>query len=116
MHEAKADKNETIISQIHNYTWRLHYSSLVTDRNIWQKFKDVKRKKHHQPTCFNFIEHSVTVEYVFFTNAHGTLIKIYCILGYETNINKFKTIEIRKMIFSDHNGKRQKENLQTFEE
>ena len=82
MHEAKADKNETIIGQIHNYAWRLHYSSLVTDRNIWQKIKDVERKKHHQPTCFNFIEHSVTE---FFGNAHGTLIKMWHILGYETN-------------------------------
>ena len=48
--------------------------------------------------------HPKTQEYIFFSNAHGTLSRTHHILGYKTNLNKFKSIEIISSIFSDHNG------------
>ena len=45
-------------------------------------------------------------EYTFFSSAHGTFSRIDNILGHNTNLNKFKSIEIISSIFSDHNGKK----------
>ena len=45
-------------------------------------------------------------EYTFFSSAHGTFSRIDHILGHETNLSKFKKIEIVSSIFSDHNAMR----------
>jgi hypothetical protein len=44
-----------------------------------------------------------TVQYTFFSAAHGTLSKVYYILGHKAILNKFKKIEISTCILSDHN-------------
>ena len=41
-------------------------------------------------------------EYTFFSNAHGTFSRIDHILGYKSNLSRFKKIEIVPCIFSDH--------------
>ena len=43
-------------------------------------------------------------EYTFFSSAHGTFSRIDHILGYKSNLSKFKKIEIKSSIFSDHNA------------
>ena len=43
-------------------------------------------------------------EYTFFSSAQGTFSRIDHILGHKANLNKFKNIEIRLSIFSEHNG------------
>ena len=48
--------------------------------------------------------HSKTSEYTFFSSEHGTLSRIYHILGHKTSINKFKKIKVLPYIFSDHNA------------
>ena len=45
-------------------------------------------------------------EYTFFSSEHGLFSKIDHILGYKSNLSKFKKIEIISSIFSDHNTKR----------
>lgn len=45
------------------------------------------------------ILHSILVEYTFFSISHG---RIDHILGHKTHFNKFKRIELRLSIFSDH--------------
>ena len=47
--------------------------------------------------------HPKTTEYTFFTSAHGTVSRIYHILGHKSSLGKFKKIEIVSSIFSDHN-------------
>ena len=47
--------------------------------------------------------HPKAAEYTFFSSAHGTFSKIDHILGYKSNLNNFKKIEIILSIFSDHN-------------
>ena len=47
--------------------------------------------------------HSNAEEYSFFSSAHGTFSMIGHILGYKSNLSKFKKIEIISSIFSDHN-------------
>ena len=54
--------------------------------------------------------HSKTVEYAFFSSAHGIFSRTDYMLGYKTGLNKFKRIEIIPSIFSDHNGMRLKMN------
>ena len=48
--------------------------------------------------------HSNTVEYTFFSSAHGIFSRIDHILGHKSSISKFKKTEVISSIFSDHNS------------
>ena len=48
--------------------------------------------------------HSKTMNFTFFSSAHGTFSKIDHILGHKSSLHKFKIIEITASIFSDHNA------------
>ena len=50
--------------------------------------------------------HPNAEEYTFFSNAHGTFLRIDHILGHKSNLSKFKKIEIIPSIFSNHNTMR----------
>ena len=47
-----------------------------------------------------------TMNFTFFSNAHGTFSRIYHILGHKCTLDKFKKIEIIPSIFSDHSAVR----------
>ena len=44
-----------------------------------------------------------TMNFIFFSSAHGTFSRIDHILGHKSSLGKFKKIEIIPSIFSDHN-------------
>ena len=48
--------------------------------------------------------HSKTMNFTFFSSAHGTFSRIDHILGHKSSLGKFKKIEIIPSIFSDHNA------------
>ena len=48
--------------------------------------------------------HPKTVDYTFFSSAHGTFSRIDHTLGHKSSFSKFKNIEIISSIFSDHNA------------
>ena len=50
--------------------------------------------------------HSKTMNFIFFSSAHGTFSSIDAILVYKSSLGKFKKIEIIPSIFSDHNAVR----------
>ena len=50
--------------------------------------------------------HPNVQEYTFFSSAYGTFSRIDHILGHKSNLSKFKKIEIKSSIFSDHNAMR----------
>ena len=50
--------------------------------------------------------HPNAEEYTFFSSAHGTFSRIDYILGYKSNLSKFKKIEIVSSILSNHNTMR----------
>ena len=50
--------------------------------------------------------HSKTMNFTFFSSAHGTFSRIDHILGHKSSLGKFKKIEIITSIFSDHNAVR----------
>ena len=50
--------------------------------------------------------HPNAEEYTFFSSAQGTFSRIDHILGHKSNLRKFKKIEIKSSIFSDHNARR----------
>ena len=50
--------------------------------------------------------HPKTMNFTFFSSAHGTFSRIDHILGHKSSLGKFKKIEIIPSIFSDHNGVR----------
>ena len=47
--------------------------------------------------------HPKTMNFTFFSSAHGTFSKIDHILGHKSSLGKFKKTEIIPIIFSDHN-------------
>ena len=47
--------------------------------------------------------HLKTVDYTFFSSAHGIFSRIDHILGHKSSLGKFKKIEIISSIFSNHN-------------
>ena len=47
-----------------------------------------------------------TINFTFFSSAHGTFSRIDHILGHKSSLGKFKKIEIIPSIFSDHNAVR----------
>ena len=47
--------------------------------------------------------HSKTMNFKFFSSAHGNFSRIDHILGHKSSLGKFKKIEIISSIFSDHN-------------
>ena len=47
--------------------------------------------------------HPKTMNFNFFSSAHGTFSRIEHILGHKSSLGKFKKIEIISSIFSDHN-------------
>ena len=50
--------------------------------------------------------HHKTMNFIFFSSAHGTFSRIDHILGQKSNLDKFKKIGIIPSIFSDHNALR----------
>ena len=50
--------------------------------------------------------HPQTINFTFFSSAHGTFSRIDHILGHKSSFSKFKKIEIIPVIFSDHNAVR----------
>ena len=49
------------------------------------------------------IFHPKTMNFTFFSSAHGTFSRIDHILGHKSSLGKFQKIEIYSSIFSDHN-------------
>ena len=47
-----------------------------------------------------------TIEYTFFSSAHGILSRIDHILNHKSSLGKFKKIEVISRIFSEHNATR----------
>ena len=50
--------------------------------------------------------HSKTINFIFFSSAHGTFSKIDHILGHKSNLGKFKKFEIIPVIFSERSSVR----------
>ena len=50
--------------------------------------------------------HPKTMNFTFFSSAHGTFSRIYHILGHQSCLDKLKKMEIISSIFSDHNAVR----------
>ena len=50
--------------------------------------------------------HPKTINFTFFSSAHGTFSRIDHILGCKSSLGKFKKIEIIPVILSDHNAVR----------
>jgi exonuclease III len=47
--------------------------------------------------------HPTSIQYTFFSAAHGTFSKVDHILGHKASLSKYKKIEIIPCILSDHN-------------
>ena len=81
------------------------------DRSTKQKIKKETHTLNDTIDQLDLIDiyrtfHPKTMNFTFFSCAHGTFPRIDHILGHKSSLGKFKKIEILSEIFSDHNALR----------
>ena len=69
-----------------------------------QTINDTMDQLHLIDICKTF--HHKTMNFTFFSSAHGTFSRTDHILGHKSSLGKFKKIEIIPVIFSDHSAVR----------
>ena len=79
-----------------------------TDRSTKQKISKETQTVNDTIDQLHLIDihrtlHPKTINFTFFSSAHGTLSRIDHILDYKSSFGKFKKTEISSSIFSDHN-------------
>ena len=77
------------------------------DRSTKQKISEETQALHDVDLTDAYRTfHPQTMNFTFFSSAHGTFSRINHILGHKSSFGKFKKIEIIPSIFSDHNAVR----------
>ena len=81
------------------------------DRSIKQKINKERQTLSGTIDQLDLIDiyrtfHPKTMNFTFFSSAHGTFSRVDHILGHKCNLDKLKKIEIIPSIFSDHNALR----------
>ena len=81
------------------------------DRSIKQKINKETQTLKDTMDQLDLIDiyrtfHPETINFTFFSSAHGTFSRIDHILGHKSILGKFKKIEIIPVIFSDHSSVR----------
>ena len=81
------------------------------DRSTKQKISKETQTLNDTMDHFDLIDiyrtfHPKTMNFTFFSSAHGTFSRIDHILGHKSSLGKFKKNEIISSIFSDHNAVR----------
>ena len=82
--------------------------NLISGSSAFSKTSlNIRKFTVHMDLIGNFRTFNPNAEdYTYFSSAHGTFSRIDHILGHESNLSKFKKIEIVSTIFSDHNTMR----------
>ena len=81
----------------------------TTDRSTKQKINKETQTLNNTMDGLDLTDmyrtfHPKTINFTFFSSAHGTFSRIDHILGHKTCLRKFKTVEIIPVIFSDHSA------------
>ena len=81
------------------------------DRSTKQKIKKETQTLNDTMDQLDLIDiyrtfHPKTINFTFFSSAHGTFSTIDHILGHKSSLGKFKKIEITPVIFSHHSAVR----------
>ena len=81
------------------------------DRSTKQKTNKETQTLNNTMDQLNLIDiyrtfHSKTINFTFFSSAHGTFSRIDHAQGHKSSLGKFKKIEIIPVIFSDHSAVR----------
>ena len=103
-------------STLHSFAY-LILTTTWLDRNYYLLFYCTNAKeKQTLEQSNNWLEvsqprngrtfHPKTMNFTFFSSAHGTFSRIDHILGHKSSLGKFRKIEIIPSIFSDHNAVR----------
>ena len=84
---------------------------ITMDRSTKQKINKERQTLNDTMDQLNLTDiyrtfHSKTINFTFFSSAHGTFSRIDHILGHKCGLGKFKNIEIIPVIFSDHSAVR----------
>ena len=89
------------------------FNTLLTamDRSTKQKINKETQTLNNAIDELSLIDifrtfHPKTMNFTFFSSAHGTFSRIDHILGHKSSLGKFKKIEIIPSIISDHNALR----------
>ena len=102
--QGEIGSNTTIVGNFNTSLSPMDRSSKMKINKETQAFNDTLNTMDLTDIYRTF--HLKTVEYTFFSGAHGTFSRINRILGHKSSLGKFKKIEIISSIFSDHNTMR----------
>ena len=102
--KGEIDSNTIIVGDFNTPLSPMDISSIMKINKETQALNDTLNKMHLIDTYRTF--HPKTLEYTFFSSAHGTFSRIDHILGHKSSLGKYKKIEIISSIFSDHNAMR----------
>ena len=98
------DSNTVIVGDFNTPLSPMDRSSKVKINKETQALSDTLNKMDLIDIYRTF--HPKTTEYTFFSSAHRTSSRRDHILGHKSSLGKFKKIEIKSIIFSDHNALR----------
>ena len=98
------DSNTIIVGNVNTPLSSMDRSSKLKINKETQPLNDTLNKMDLVDLYRTF--HPKTIEYTFFSSAHGTFSMIDHIWVHKSSLGKFKKIEIVSSIFSDHNAMR----------
>ena len=104
--KGEIDSNTIIIGDFDTPLISMDKSSRKKINKETLALNDTLEQKNLIDACKTF--YLKAAEYMFFSSAHRMFSRINHMLGYKTRLGKFKKIEIRSSIFSDHNAMRLK--------
>ena len=102
--KGEIDSNTIIAGDFNTPLSPMDRSSKMKINKETQALKDTLNKMDLIDIYRTF--HPKTIEYTFFSSAHGTFSRIDHTLGHKSSLGKFKKTEIVSSIFSKHNAMR----------
>ena len=102
--KGEINKNTIIVGDFNTPLTSMDRSTKQKISKETQTLNDTMDQLDLIDVCRTF--HHKTMNFTFFSSAHGTFSRIDCILGHKSSLGKFKKTEIIPTIFSDHNAVR----------
>ena len=99
--KGEINSNTIIVRDFHTPFTSMDRSNKQKINKETQTLSDTMDQLELIDICKTF--HPKTMNFIFFSSAHGTFSRINHILGRKSSRGKFKNIEIISSIFSDHN-------------
>ena len=100
--KGEINNNTVIVGDFNTPLTPMYRSTKQKINKETQTLNDTTDQLDLTDICRTF--HPKTMNFIFFSSAHGTFSRIDHILGHKSSLGKFKQLEIIPSSFSDHNA------------